>query len=335
VNVKRDRSPVVEILLSTYNGEKYLKEQIDSLFAQTHKEWRLIVRDDGSTDSTVEVVKGYQSLHPGKVILVEDTEGRLGPTGSFSRLLENSTADYLMFCDQDDVWLPEKMETTLARLRTLESGFETMPLLVHTDLKVTDEGLNVIADSFLKYQNLDPGRKDLNNLLVFNNVTGCTVMMNRALKDLATPIPAEAVIHDWWMALVASAFGIIEYMNVPTVLYRQHAENVVGSTGYSIRYFASRLKTIGSTAGLIRRMVRQASALDDLYGERLSREKRLTVRTFSTLLKRRRPGRLYTLYRYKFRGTGFFWNLGVFTLWLFMSGEDGVRTYGTFKKDNA
>ena len=125
------------ILLGTYNGGRFLREQLDSLFAQTMKDFQLYIRDDGSTDDTMLIVKEYQQLHP-NIVKVEDEGKNLGAKGNFERLLALTDADYYMFCDQDDVWLPDKIEVSFAKMKQMEQRYGDIPLLVHTDLEVVD-----------------------------------------------------------------------------------------------------------------------------------------------------------------------------------------------------
>ena len=157
---------------------------------------------------------------------------------TFGELLEDSDADYMALCDQDDVWLPGRIAKPLERVRAVEreQGAAT-PILAHTDLAVVDENLDTIAPSFWAYRHLDPYRgSELNRLLVQNVVTGCTTIINRALARLACPIPESIPMHDWWLALVASAFGRIETVPEATVLYRQHGNNSVGAICHDWRY---------------------------------------------------------------------------------------------------
>jgi glycosyltransferase involved in cell wall biosynthesis len=311
----------VDILLSTYNGSSFLEPQIESLFAQSYKEWRLLVRDDGSTDSTVELLEKYEAKHPDKIVLLKGSPAgsSLGPTLSFSRLLENSTAEYSLFCDQDDVWESSKIEVTLERMQKIEAELGEIPILVHTDLKVVGTDLSLLSPSFWKYQNLDPTLKSLKNLLLLNNVTGSTAMVNRPLRLLAAPIPAEAVLHDWWVAIVASAFGYIGYVETPTVLYRQHGANVAGSTSYSAGYFLSRLRSLGRTTWLLRRIVAQAAAFLALYKEKFVPMDLKMVTGFAVLLSSSRAARLGLLLKHGFKGTGLLRNAGIYLLLLSMS----------------
>lgn len=227
--VKPSSAPI-SILLATYNGAMYLPCLLDSLFSQSHHEWCLVVRDDLSIDDTPALLQSWCSRHGDRMLMVDNGRGRLGPCGNFARLLEGTTEPYVLSCDQDDVWLPHKVETTYRRMKELEAehGGDT-PLLVHTNARVVDAQLSVVAESLWAYQKADPTTTSLNRLLVQNNVTGCTMMVNRALLDRALPIPPDARMHDWWLALTAAAFGKIGRVDEATLLYRQHETNDSGA----------------------------------------------------------------------------------------------------------
>ncbi len=223
---------LVDILLATYNGEKYLVDLLDSIFAQTYQNFRIIVRDDQSSDSTMDIVAGYRQKYPER-IFVHHGEGK-GPVQNFSALMSLSEAPYVMFCDQDDVWLPEKIAVSLDYIQSLEerSGSET-PCLVHSDLMVVDQDLVPIAESFWRFSGIDGRRDSLGNLLVQNVVTGCAAMFNQALVDVCGPIPEGALMHDWWVGLVASGMGGIAPIRRPLIEYRQHLENKLGAREFS------------------------------------------------------------------------------------------------------
>ena len=195
-------SKATEILVATYNGQRFLREQFDSLLAQTCKDFTIRIRDDGSTDNTAQIIEQYVECHPGRIILEENGGETSGACANFSRLLEATDADYVFFCDQDDVWLPEKVETQRKQLMDLEEEHgEDTPLLVHSDLEVVDENLNTLDQSFWHYQYLCPEKmQTLNRLLVQNCVTGCATAVNKSLAKLGAPIPSEAIMHDWWLA---------------------------------------------------------------------------------------------------------------------------------------
>jgi hypothetical protein len=221
----------VVILLSTYNGAEFVTEQIESIQRQTVSDWMLLVRDDGSSDETAPIVRQLADRDR-RILLTEDSRGNLGPAASYGLLLEwaaEAGARYVALSDQDDVWRPDKLarELELLRSREAEVGADT-PILVHSDLTVVAEDLSVLHPSFLRFQGLErEAGAPLGRLLVQNFVTGCTVVLNRALVDVATPLP-KVVMHDWWLALCAAALGQLAYLPEPTVLYRQHGRNATG-----------------------------------------------------------------------------------------------------------
>ncbi len=264
----------VEILLATYNGGRFLEAQLESLLRQTFPAWRVLVRDDGSTDETAAILGRFVSRYPEKVTFVRDGLGRLGACGSFGRLLALSQAPYIMLCDQDDVWLPEKIERTLHVMREAEKAKgTTTPILVHTDLQVVDQALRVIDKSFWHYQHLRPeAGSRWQVLLVQNVVTGCTVMINRALRDMAVPVPPQAIMHDWWLALVAALFGRVLFLRWASVLYRQHCANDTGATRWSV--WTALRRGMGGAARdrfevSFTRSQMQAQALLDCFGWRM------------------------------------------------------------------
>jgi glycosyltransferase involved in cell wall biosynthesis len=229
---------MIDILLATYNGRKYLREQIDSILAQSCQDWQLLIRDDGSDDDTLSIIKDYAIKYPVKIKLIEDNSGRLGVKLNFKRLLEHSTAEYLMFCDQDDVWLPQKIEATLNLMEATEEEYPNKPILVHTDLRVVDSQLKTIAKSMWRYQRTSPETgNNLNKVTLQNVATGCTIMINRKAKTISLPIPEEAVMHDWWIVINVAKHGKIVYVPDQLVLYRQHPNNAVGAKKVSKRSY--------------------------------------------------------------------------------------------------
>ena len=225
----------IDVLMATYNGELYIEEQVKSLMDQTFQDFHLYIRDDGSTDKTLRLIRELALQYPEKISILPSKE-RLGVIGNFSALMTQSRAPYLMFCDQDDVWDKDKIAVTIAKMHELELSVGThIPVLVHADARVVNQELVEIAPSFWQYAALDPVKcQTLNRLIVQNNVTGCCMMINRAVKERALPIPTEAVMHDWWLALVASGFGCVGCVERPLMSYRQHANNVVGAKKFSL-----------------------------------------------------------------------------------------------------
>lgn len=311
----------IDILLPTYNGEKFIKDQIGSILNQTHRKWRLLVRDDGSLDNTIDSVKDYVVEYPQKIVFIEDDKNHLGPCQNFARLLNYSTSDYIMFCDQDDIWLPDKIEITLNKMLKLEEVYDK-PILVHTDIEVVDKNLNVLKDSFWKYQKVNPDLKSLNHLLIQNSVTGCAMMINQRLKEISIPIPQEAIMYDWWIALVASAFGVIEHLGKSTMLYRQHEKSDTGAKEYSAGYFLSRISKLNEPKESIEKILRQGRAFKERFKDKLSEKQLEIVSMFSSLLEVKRFKRLSRLIKYDLKKYGTLRNLGFFTLMLLDRGRD-------------
>lgn len=225
---------MVAVLLSTYNGEMYLRQQIDSLLNQTYIEWHLFIRDDGSKDGTLQIIHEYRERYPSKITFFESIIGNLGCGESFMKLLENADADYYMFCDQDDVWMPFKIEVTLKKILSLENthGKET-PIGVFTDLTVVDENLNVMMPSLWKGDNRHPEySRNLYKQWINRHATyGCTMMINESAKSILFPYHQFEGIqgaHDTWIEYILIAKGIYDYLYTPTIYYRQHSSNVIG-----------------------------------------------------------------------------------------------------------
>lgn len=308
--------PLVEILLATFRGAKKLEEQIDSLFVQTYSNWKIIVRDDESDDCSKRIVETFAAENPEKIRFVQDSLGRLGPAGNFSSLLSRSSAEYVMLCDQDDVWLPEKIALTLEKMFEVEHvDGKNVPVLIHSDLKVIGADSDVVSESLWKHQNIHPrNREILNHLLVQNVVTGCTVMINKALRDVALPVPDAAVMHDWWLALVAAAFGKIAHVDQPTMLYRQHDANEVGAKCWGLPFI---LKNIFGNHSQVREGIinaqKQSRAFLEKYQDKLSEDKRRAVECYAYIDQRPYLQKVYFLMRYRLFKAGLIRNLGLWT----------------------
>ncbi|MGI5888248.1 MAG: glycosyltransferase family 2 protein [Oscillospiraceae bacterium] len=276
--------PCVEILLATCNSSRFLSQQLDSLLAQDHSDIRIVVRDDGSEDGTRDIVGQYAS-RDGRISLLEDHTPSGSAKSNFFKLLAASRADYVMTCDADDWWYPDKVSRTLLEMQKLEDGSPSVPCLVHCDLAVADEDLNVISPSLVKYEKMSPERTALNQLVCQNVVTGCAMMVNRALVSMIGPEPC-AVMHDWWCALIASAFGRISFIKIPLIKYRQHSSNQVGAYNASEpSVLASRLSARERNRAVYDSMFRQAGAFADEYSDILSEEQLKVLRGYSDMVK--------------------------------------------------
>lgn len=216
----------INILMATYNGKKYLKQQIDSILNQTYTDFRLLIADDASTDSTLKILEEYEKKD--KRIEIYSHAKNIGVVANFEFLLGKVRSEYFMFADQDDVWKKDKIEKSLKKLE--ETGCD----LVFSDLEVVDEKKNLIASSFWKQKGFYEKIKKYNSfdaLYLNNYINGCTILCKSLWINKALPFPKKSkyVIHDYWLALMVAQEGKITYIEEPTMMYRQHAKNQVGS----------------------------------------------------------------------------------------------------------
>ena len=296
----------VAILMSTYNAEPFLKEQINSILGQTYTNWKLFIRDDGSSDSTSLIIEEFTKKDDRIFFVNKDSIKNVGVIRSFFLLLSCVKADFYMFCDQDDVWLQSKIRLSLDRMNQQKKV--DLPTLVHTDLKVVDQNLNIINESFMEKEKLNR-KSQLGNLVIQNNVTGCTVMINNSFRNIIIDkgIPNEVIMHDWWMALVGNAIGETLFVDVPTMLYRQHNLNVVGSSSTIKKIMGGygRKEIINS----IIKASEQDKAFIDLYHENLSKKKLETINFAANMIHYPRVKRMRGLKTNNIFKSGFIRNL--------------------------
>lgn len=229
--------PKVTVLLSTYNGEKFLDEQLASISKQVDVDIKLLVRDDGSTDKTVDILERWRD----KVSLEIVHGNNKGASSSFLEMIGSVDvgSDYYAFCDQDDYWYPEKLARAIEMLS--KNDALAKPALYFSETNITDNKLNIIRISKRVKKPVLFG-----NTLVENVATGCTVVFNNQLLKLAQDNnvrDTEIVMHDWWMMMLAAAVGHVVYDESSFILYRQHENNEVGSkAGYT--FWLNRFKRL-------------------------------------------------------------------------------------------
>lgn len=293
-------SNYIEILLSTYNGAEFLEEQIKSILNQTYKNWILTVRDDGSSDSTMEILKFYSHKMLEKIKIYEEKE-HLGVCQSFNKLMLSATGDYIMFCDQDDIWLPYKIEISYRKILELEDRYnKETPILVFSDMIVGDSNGRIINKSYWKYSNLPYKRLDYRYFLFRNTASGNTIIMNKSAVNLCSPIPKCAILHDWWCTLVVSVFGIVDYIPIPTLIYRQHGKNDLGARKWS---FTSALKKLNDLEGFIKNLdksINQAECFLQTYSSKLESRTKKTIEQFINIKKLHKIHRIYFLLTHGF-----------------------------------
>ncbi len=227
------------ILLATYKGERFLQEQLDSIYRQTYCDWTLYIHDDGSTDSTLRIIADNAAHHDNIIVL--DYKGGTGPKDNFLGMLQRVDADYYMFCDQDDVWYDSKIEVSMRKMCELEERNSGKPVVVHTDLTVVDAGLKPLHKSFWAFEGIHPEYlTTFERLAACNVATGCTMLFNNAAK-VQTVIPAPAAhMHDAWVVACAMKNGgIVEGLPQPTIYYRQHGNNCLGASPMNTFKFSS------------------------------------------------------------------------------------------------
>ena len=274
----------VRILLATYNGEKYIGEMIDSILAQDYQDWQLVLSDDQSKDGTVSILEAYAEKYPDRITHYRSGLHFGNAQSHFLHLLSRfADAPYIMFCDQDDIWHEQKVSGTLKKMKEIEEV--GVPAVVHTDLRVVDGQLRELAPSFMSYSGLSGGRMQLKHLLVQNVVTGCTMMINGALAELANAHKPEGEIlmHDWWLAMIGAALGKTGYLDQATINYRQHGNNTVGAKNTkSLSYIMKKIRNDGVRKAM-EQTYAQAGVFLGAFGDLMAPEQRKAVADFAAL----------------------------------------------------
>ncbi len=308
----------VNIVMATYNGEKYVKEQINSIIENTYTNWRLLICDDGSSDSTLPIVDEYVRKYKGKIFLHKNEKNK-GVTINFlegmkriSSFDDNVCGDeYYMFCDQDDVWLNDKIEKTLNLVKKCEKKYTSkVPVAAFTDVLVVDENLNEISSSFFKSNGLNPSKIKINQIMMENKFIGCSVMFNGSLMEKIKIIPQKARFHDWWVACIAATFGHICYLDEPTIKYRQHGGNVVGNKSFN-DYVKKSLLTLKVQKEALNKTIIQAREFYDIYENEISFPEKRVIYLFSRLNQYNWLKRRYVILSRGFLKTGFLRNIGL------------------------
>lgn len=267
---------MVQILLSTYNGIKYLTPLLESLLAQDYPHVEVLARDDGSSDGTVELLCKYAAAHKNIKVI---PGVNLGFAQSFFKLLEISspTADYIALCDQDDVWQKDKVSRSVGFLSRCSRN---TPALYCSRVTVVDEHLKPLGYSEVPRK----GLSFRNALIDCPQGLGCTIFLNQAARRLLDDFPQQVYSHDWWIYLVLSAFGVLIYDEEPRILYRKHASNLFGvPTGVVEKW---RVKILRFKSGRYRLIVNQAEEFMRIYGSSLSDEHKWTLKSFLENRKR-------------------------------------------------
>ncbi len=282
----------VAILMATYNGGRYIREQIESIKNQTFKNWTLFVSDDGSCDETLEVVNSFEDP---RIVVVASRNSIGTASGNFMGLARYASSyDYAFFCDQDDVWFPDKIEAELAAIESIESTVSpSVPVLAFTDSVEVDEGLERIRSSFVKTLQFNASTATFAQVVIANVAQGCTVAINASVVSLLIEygLNKEVGMHDWWALILAMCFGESIFIDRPTMMYRQHSGNAVGSTDTTFLSWLKRLiKKPSLLFGWMQRAkddassaVARAESIERQLGSRLNLEKKNALKEISLM----------------------------------------------------
>ncbi|MCR5685041.1 MAG: glycosyltransferase family 2 protein [Lachnospiraceae bacterium] len=318
---------MIDIIMATYNGARYIAEQIRSILGSDEKDIRVLVYDDMSEDETPDIVKSFADKAPGKVFCFKN-EIRYGHCANFLQGLKKAVreypAEYYMFSDQDDLWLKDKISLCLARIRSLETNTadrsvdeesrtakrssegvsSCTPCMVFTDAILVNADAEPTGMTFIKADRLDASKTDLAHLLMENKCQGCTMMINNALAGMIGSYDERVRYHDWWIALIASAFGRIGFIDTPTLMHRQHEDNAVGQGSFT-DYLRGRLHSGRKDAReRLKATFDQAAAFYKYYGRQLRRKDRMIVRAFLKLKDMNAVGKRVALLRYGYLKSG-------------------------------
>lgn len=293
---------MVSILMATYNGAQYLSEQLESILAQSYQNFVLYIKDDYSTDETVDILIRYKAKYPDKIQIFYDyVNSGCAKYNFLDLMLKNEiNFEYTMLADQDDIWLPNKIEVSLKAMHELEQQYgNKTPLLVHTDAILVDQNLSYLSNSYIKTMKVDYTKTQISQQIVQNTLMGSTALYNKALQTILE-YPKFTVMHDWWLMLSVCAFGKVRYVDTATMLYRQHANNQVGIRNMNslrfIMYFATQREVIHKA--LIDSCF-QSDAFLSIYADKLSISDRKFLEEYSNIPNMNKINKIKTVIKNK------------------------------------
>lgn len=297
----------ITLCLASYNGERYLRNQLLSLQQQTYSDWQLFIRDDGSNDDTCSIIEEF-CAQDGRMRLIKDTLGQLGAARSFWQLLLHVNTPYALFCDQDDIWFERKIELLLEHAHNrLEPN---RPSIIYCDAHAYGDEAGIIVSKSVSHLHA----RHLREFLFFNSgYQGCSILMNQALIEEAQKYDTPFYMHDDIVSLLAHTFGEVYFLNKPLMLYRQHDRNVTGSAARSKLQMAKGFFRSGA-AVLSRAHYEEKQAFYNHYKHRLSQEQRELFHAYLSYASAPLMGRLWLIVRYRFSLGGHFWVLLLKTL---------------------
>ena len=283
----------IDILMATYNGEKYLVEQLDSIINQTYHNWNLLIRDDNSTDKTLEIIQNYHKKDK-RIKILKDNKGNLGIVRNFEELLKNSESEFIMFSDQDDIWVENKLDMYLKMIEKIKNkGF-----MIHSDAILFDKNKsNILKDTFISKKAINKG---LENVFFNYFVQGATILISKEIKNFILPFPKEVYLHDRYIHLISELFFERIFVNKALIYYRQHGDNQIGAKNtirelLSKRYFDERdrqlIKVIYNKYGSLltedkKKLIEEYFKITDIKKNRFNRFLNLKKSKISIPLKK-------------------------------------------------
>lgn len=290
----------IDILLSTYNGEKYLDEQILSIINQTDKNWKLFIRDDGSNDRTLSIISNWQSEDT-RIQLISDTDGNLGSAQSFIKLLSLVENDIFMFCDQDDIWKESKL--SIYR-EIMEAANPNRPLLCYSDSTLIDDNGNIISDSFYDHKHFTlPRDARIAPQLIHNVVVGCTSAGNKSLANIALkcpkPLLSKVIMHDWWLANLALLTGELKQIDLKSIYYRIHQHNVIGAKKGDVLNSIKQQNKVRTAQNHLKKCQEQAKIILDMTENEIKPHQKELLKL---MINKNNPHSLFSLFKCFIRG---------------------------------
>lgn len=305
----------VDVLLATYNSGDFLEPQLESLLNQTYQDFSLLIRDGGSSDSTVNLLEKYQERYPGKIKLIP-SEGRSGFLKNFRELMLASSADYIFFCDHDDIWLPGKIEKCLKRIQAMSDEYGSgVPLCVHCDMILADGECNQVKPSVHKAWNF--GRTpELDGYPVDIPCFGCTMVINKTLKDKALPMDDVCASHDTWCGRIAWYMGKIDFIDEPLMKYRVHTSNVScnSTDAYPAALFNHLKKFKAARKKLADNIIEPCNEFIGKFAEQLPEYHKKRLTAVSSWKKHWLFCRLFLMLRYNIHSNGLLRTIGLLFL---------------------
>lgn len=276
----------IDILMATYNGEKYLVEQLDSIINQTYHNWNLLIRDDNSTDKTLEIIQNYHKKDK-RIKILKDNKGNLGIVRNFEELLKSSESEFIMFSDQDDIWVENKLDMYLKMIEKIKNkGF-----MIHSDAILFDKNKsNILKDTFISKKAINRG---LENVFFNYFVQGATILISKEIKNFILPFPKEVYLHDRYIHLISELFFERVFINQALIYYRQHDNNQIGAK--------NTLKTLLSKRYFDKQDYQLIKAIYDKYNNLLTTDKKKLIEEYFEItdIKKNRFNRFLNLKKSK------------------------------------